>query len=183
MQKKWTTKLKAHLELVRASWEDPSHVDEYVEAVRTVGLWDSERLLVSKYFFSEDQILDIGCGAGRTTIALYGLGFPRVQGVDMSSGMIEQAISGANQRGYPISFDIGDATRLRYGDEYFDGALFSAQGLMCIPGRDNRLRALREVRRVLKPGGFFFFTTHDRHSRAQEPTPQQHQQQFASATA
>ena len=35
---------------------------------------------------------------------------------------------------------------------------------MCIPGRENRLQALKEARRVLQPGGHFIFTTHDRHA-------------------
>ena len=33
---------------------------------------------------------------------------------------------------------------------------------MCILGGERRLRVLREVRRVLRPGGHFLFTTHDR---------------------
>ena len=37
---------------------------------------------------------------------------------------------------------------------------------MCIPGHERRLNALREVRRVLRPGGHFIFTTHDRDSPA-----------------
>ena len=44
----------------------------------------------------------------------------------------------------------------------FDGVLFSFQGLMCIPGGKRRLNVLREVRRVLRPGSHFVFTTHDR---------------------
>ena len=153
---------KVDREFVRQTWEVPSHIADYVDAVSKVGLWDSERLLVSKHFSTEDRILDIGCGAGRTTIGLYGLGYVKVTGVDLSEGMIERAVSLAEQTGYPIPFDVGDAISLRYGDASFGGALFSAQGLMCIPGADNRLQALREVRRVLWPGGHFIFTTHDR---------------------
>ena len=159
--------LKVDLEFVRETWEVPRHLADYVEAVSKVGLWDSEHLLVSKYFSKENRILDIVCGAGRTTIALYRLGHLKVQGVDLSNGMIEWAVSLAEQAGYPIPFETGDAVSLRFGDESFDGALFSAQGLMCIPKASNRLQALREVKRVLRPGGHFIFTTHDRHA-AQE---------------
>ena len=153
---------KVDMEFVRDSWEDSGHLGDYVDAVDKVGLWDSERLLVSKYFSKEDRILDIGCGAGRTTIALHRLGYRRVQGMDLSRGMIERAISLSQRAGYPIPFEAGDAVSLRYANESFDGALFTAQGFMCIPGRDNRVRALEEVGRVLRPGGHFIFTTHDR---------------------
>ena len=79
--------------------------------------------------------------------------------------MIEAARRIASERGISIKFDIGDAASLPYENASFDGALCSAQGLMCIPGRERRLRVLREVRRVLSPGSHFVFTTHDRDSR------------------
>ncbi|MDA1348986.1 MAG: class I SAM-dependent methyltransferase, partial [Chloroflexi bacterium] len=53
-------------------------------------------------------------------------------------------------------------TGLRYDDQCYDAVLFSAQGFMCIPRAGNRLRALMEVRRILRRGGHFIFTTHDR---------------------
>ena len=84
---------KIDTNFVRECWEDPSHLTDYVEAVDGVGLWDSERLVVSRYLSKEDRILDIGCGAGRTTIALYRLGYSKVRGVDLSRGMIEHATS------------------------------------------------------------------------------------------
>jgi len=154
---------KVDMEFVRNSWEAPGHISAYADAGK-IGLWDSERRLVSKYFFTADRILDIGCGAGRTTIALDRLGYSKVLGMDLSDGMIQRATSLAEQAGCHISFEVGDAIRLRYGDESFDGALFTAQGFMCIPGRDNRLLALKEARRVLRPGGHLIFTTHERHA-------------------
>ena len=158
---------KVDMEFVRDSWEAPGQNSAYADADGKIGLWDAERLLVSKYFSNADRILDIGCGAGRTTIALARLGYSKVLGMDLSDGMVQRATSLAEQAGCEIPFEVGDAISLRYGDESFDGALFTAQGLMCIPGRDNRLQALKEAGRVLRPGGHFIFTTHDRHA-AQE---------------
>ena len=147
---------------VRESWEDPDHARDYVQAVTTVGLWESERLLMGRYVPQDDAVLDIGCGAGRTTFGLYEAGYRSVTGYDLSATMIEAAHRIADQRGLAIRFDVGDAASMPYADASFDGALFSAEGLMCIPGWERRLKVLREVRRVLRPGGHFIFTTHDR---------------------
>ncbi len=147
---------------VRESWENANHARDYVEAVTTVGLWESERRLMDRYVDRDSAVLDIGCGAGRTTFGLHDAGYHSVTGYDLSSTMIEAARLIARERSLPIRFDIGDAVSLPYADASFDGALFSSQGLMCIPGGQRRLKALREVRRVLRPGGHFLFTTHDR---------------------
>ncbi|MCY3895538.1 MAG: class I SAM-dependent methyltransferase [Chloroflexi bacterium] len=148
----------------RESWEDPDHVCEYVDAVTAVGLWESERLLIDRYLPPDGAILDIGCGAGRTTFGMYEIGYRRVTGYDLSASMIAAARRTATERDQPIQFDVGDAAAMPYDDASFDGALFSAQGFMCIPGRARRLQALREIRRVLRPGAHFIFTTHDRAS-------------------
>ena len=147
---------------VRGSWEDGDHVSEYVEAVTTVGLWQSERQLIDRYLPRDGAILDIGCGAGRTTIGLHEAGYRSLIGYDLSTTMIAAARRIAAERDLPIRFDVADSTSMPYADASFDGALFSFQGLMCIPGGKRRLEALHEVRRVLRPGSHFIFTTHDR---------------------
>ncbi len=48
------------------------------------------------------------------------------------------------------------------GPAGFAGALFLFNGLMQIPGRERRRRALCEIRAVCRPGAPFLFTTHDR---------------------
>ena len=149
---------------VRESWEDPDHARDYIDAVTAVGLWESERTLMDRYVPRNGAVLDIGCGAGRTTVGIYEAGYRGVTGLDLSNTMIEAARCTAAERGLPIRFDVGDAASMPYADASFDGALFSAQGFMCIPGRERRLKVLTEVRRVLQPGSHFVFTTHDRDS-------------------
>ena len=152
----------ANQPFVRGSWEDPDHVREYVDAVTAVGLWDSERLLIDRYLPPDGSILDNGCGAGRTTFGMYEAGYRGVTGFDLSASMIAAARRIAAERDLAVRFDVADATSMPYDDASFDGALFSFQGLMCIPGAKRRLHVLREVRRVLRPGSLFVFTTHDR---------------------
>ena len=53
-------------------------------------------------------------------------------------------------------------------EESFGGALFLFNGLMQIPGRENRRAALRELHRVCVPGAPLLITTHDRDSSAEE---------------
>ena len=119
---------------VRGSWEDVDHASHYVEAVTTVGLWKSERLLIDRYLPPDGAVLDIGCGAGRTTFGLYEAGYRCLIGCDLSTTMIAAARRIAAERNLAIRFDVADATSMPYADARFDGALFSFQGLMCIPG-------------------------------------------------
>ncbi len=68
----------------------------------------------------------------------------------------------AKRLDYAIHSRVADATCLEFEDEIFDGAIFGFNGLMQIPKSAQRERALSEVFRVLRPGAWFVFTTHDR---------------------
>lgn len=122
-----------------------------------VGLWPSEAKLIRKHFPHKSQVLDIGCGAGRTTVPLAQMGY-RVLGIDLSPAMVTRAR--AISAGMGARYEVMDAAQLQLPDGSFDCALFSYNGIELLPGKEGKRRAIREVHRVLRPGGIFIFTSH-----------------------
>ena len=161
-------------ETVRADFNAPMAVIHYTRAAHFLGLWASERILVERFFPQRTaRLLEAGCGAGRVTLGLWHLGYRNLSAFDNAEEPLEEARSLAKERAADaIRFFHGDATRLAAIEPLlvppFDGALFMFNGLMQIPGRENRRRALRELRRVCKSGAPFLFTTHDRDHSASE---------------
>jgi ubiquinone/menaquinone biosynthesis C-methylase UbiE len=158
------------LDQVRSSFSAGPAVRHYTGAVKRVGLWESEKIFFATYFKRSDRILDLGCGAGRTTFGLWRGGYRNISGADLSAEMVRSARKTAEKARIPIGFVEADARSLPFGDKEFDSCVFSFNGLMQIPGRSDRVRAMKEVRRVLKPGGMFIFTTHDRERASEHRT-------------
>lgn len=119
----------------------------------------TELFQIEKELFNEHlhgRVLDLGCGCGRTTRHIHNMGYD-VVGVDIAPLLIESA-----QSLHPdIKFKVGDATHLEYLDESFDTVVFSFNGLDYLYPLENRLQALNEIRRVLKPGGCFMYSSHE----------------------
>jgi ubiquinone/menaquinone biosynthesis C-methylase UbiE len=151
-------------ELVMKDYSNPPTQKAYVDMTLR-GLWDSERCLFDKYFGEAKdvklKIIDVGCGCGRVTFQLAGMGH-RVTGIDIAPGMIRnaRAISKKLKRGNgKTNFIVADALNIPFEKEKFDGATFAFNGWDQIPGAGNRQKALKEVCRVLKPGSFFMFSS------------------------
>ena len=137
-------------------------IENYSTAIENIWLWKSEQILFKKYFNKSDTILDVGCGAGRTTFGLYSLWYEYLTWIDLSENLITFAKSYAHQHQYILPFMVGNVLQLPFEEKSFDKAIFSFNGLMCIPNKEKRLQAIKEIRRVLKDWGVFIFTTHDR---------------------
>ena len=126
--------------------------NHYKDYALDAGLWASEKYVFEKYVHLENNILDLGCGAGRTTFALYQLGFKNIQGIDITPEMINAAEDIKKKIDSPIHFQIGDAMDLPYVDRAFNVVFFSFNGMMSIPSISNRTKALTEIYRILVPG-------------------------------
>lgn len=101
-----------------------------------------------------ERILDIGCGAGQTTLALAQAVAPGgdVLGVDISQPLLEVARKrGAGTPG--VSFSEGDAQVATFEPAGFDGA-FSRFGVMFFADPP---AAFRNIGQALKPGGRLAF--------------------------
>ncbi len=150
------------VEVAKQFFRLPAVVEQYTKAANNVGLWVSEQRIFQRLFSPEQSLIELGCGAGRIAIGLWELGYQHILGVDYSKEMIREARRINQVQEYGISFQVGDALALKFPDNHFEGAIFGFNGLMQIPGRENRRQAMREIHRILVPGSWFVFTSHDR---------------------
>jgi SAM-dependent methyltransferase len=149
-------------------YEDPKTIEYYSRATVNLGLWESEKIIFSRLFRPGQTLLDLGCGTGRIALEMWELGYRNLLGIDYSRPMIAEARRLARLLESGVAYRVGDATNLKLPDATFDGVIFGFNGLMQIPGRANRKRAMAEIRRVLVPGGHCVFTAHDRDDPRQQ---------------
>ncbi|MER5893504.1 methyltransferase domain-containing protein [Streptomyces sp. NPDC001876] len=96
-------------------------------------------------------VLDVGCGPGTITADLAALVAPgRVTAVDTSRDILDRAAATATERGLDnIEFATADVHALDFPDDSFD-VVHAHQVLQHV---GDPVQALREMRRVCRPGG------------------------------
>ena len=143
------TKIKESFSTHAASYDQAAHLQERVAR----NLIDQVKTLE----VSPDRILDIGTGTGHIALACKGL-FPEaaVQACDIAYGMVAVAKAKGDSLfcGSP-DFIGADADYLPYQATTFDLVVSSLAYQWLADWRC----AFREVKRVLKTGGVFYFTT------------------------
>lgn len=98
------------------------------------------------------RLLDCGCGPGALTLGFAALVRPgETVGIDIDPQVIERAVSAAGESmADNVRFEVGDIHRLPYPDASFD-AVWAQLVLFHVP---DPLAVLKEMRRVIRPGGF-----------------------------
>jgi ubiquinone/menaquinone biosynthesis C-methylase UbiE len=97
-------------------------------------------------------VLDVACGTGESACYLAEQFRARLVGVDASAYMIARAQEKANKKGLHIEFKEADALHLPFDDDRFDAVL--SECTVCLLDKE---RAIREMIRVAKPGGYVGF--------------------------
>ena len=138
-------------------------------AVGAVMVWSSrvaklrlrDQMLDSLALRGDERVLDVGCGRGLLAIgAAKRLKTGKVIGIDiwnpfdLSGNSPDAAKANAKLEGVAdkVRIENGDAQKLVYPDNHYD-VVVSSLALHNIPEQDARAQAVREMFRVLKPGG------------------------------
>jgi ubiquinone/menaquinone biosynthesis C-methylase UbiE len=98
---------------------------------------------------AEASVLEVAPGPGYFAIELAKLGAYRVTGLDISRTLVEIACANAIEAGVNVDFQQGDAAHMPFAPESFDFLLCRA----AFKNFTEPLPALKEMYRVLKPGG------------------------------
>lgn len=145
------TRSSRHVEQARRLLDmETRYIDPIIDRVR--GAW----------------VLDLACGSGTQSIAWAERG-ARVVGIDFDTGLLsigrkEAEQSAERMEGGPPTWSCGDATKLPFRDGSFD-MVFCNSLLEHIPEWQ---KTLREMSRVLRPGGVVVVYTTNRHCPLQQ---------------
>lgn len=102
-------------------------------------------------------VLDVGCGFANNLVPFAEMGC-ECHGVDLHPSIAATAHKVMAERGYEVSIGTGSNRDLPYPDSNFD-LLLSVNTLHYESSEQNLTSALREFRRVLKPGGGLYIST------------------------
>lgn len=114
---------------------------------------ETPRLIGPSGWLAGQRVLEVGCGRGVGIEILLSLGAAHVTGFDLDPKMIDRAGKRTAKYGDRARVFVGDAERIDAADAGFD-AVVDYGVVHHIPDWQ---QALKEIARVLKPGGVFYF--------------------------
>jgi 2-polyprenyl-6-hydroxyphenyl methylase/3-demethylubiquinone-9 3-methyltransferase len=140
-------------------WHEQNNLLYRVTADRCDYIESRVNTAFGKHAFAQQEFLEVGCGGGLICRELARRG-AAVTGIDPSEGALQAARDYVQKAslGQAVSFDRGYSESLPYAD-----GSFSALVCLDVLEHVHDLEAtLREVARVLAPGGIFIFDTINR---------------------
>jgi ubiquinone/menaquinone biosynthesis C-methylase UbiE len=120
-----------------------------------------EELIEARSLPKGAKILDVGCGPGELALNLSARGYD-VWAVDIAPAMVDEATKLLEDNGYPSEGRvlIGDIEKLEFDDGFFDVVIASG----VIEYQETDAQSLREMNRVLRPGGYMVLNVSNRYA-------------------
>jgi glycine/sarcosine N-methyltransferase len=105
-------------------------------------------------------VLDCAAGIGTQLLGLARRGH-RIVGTDLSPHAVDRARAEVTAAGLPAALAVGDMRRLPFASAAFDGVVCADNSVAHLLDDGDLSRALREMCRVLRPGGLLVLTLRD----------------------
>lgn len=137
---------------IPARWDD--HVDVYERVFEPFSLALAAPVFQQLRLQPNASIIDVGAGPGGAALQLARSG-ARVTAIDASAAMVNRIGQRALEAGTSIDARQMDAGHLAFPDAAFDAAI-SVFGIVLVP---DAVRALKEMRRIVRPGGMVAVVT------------------------
>ena len=147
-RKIWTQQALDHGESPAASWSDSMAIEIEIREIL-------------KHLIDGDQVLDVGCANGYSTVRFASQKQINIRGIDFVPEMIEQARLRASKLDKNLisrlAFEVGDITALEEATEKYDKVI-ATRVLINLIDLDRQIKAISECARVLKSGGMLLLS-------------------------
>jgi len=144
----WTEQVRQHGQSPAASWSDQPVIE-------------METREILKWLEDGDEVLDVGCGNGYSTVQFAIQKKIQIKGLDYIPEMIEQARLRLKDINHmllgAVTFDVGDITALKEAEGAYD-KIIAIRVLINLDSWDNQVKGLHECIRVLKTGGLLLLS-------------------------
>ena len=113
---------------------------------------------IGSYLSEGDNVLDVGCGNGYSTIQYFERKIRSITGIDFAPKMIEQTNNIKDEKNLSkASFEVGDIRKMKFEEKTFD-VVFTTRVLINLPTWEQQIQGIKECLRVCKKGGTVIFS-------------------------
>ncbi len=148
------------VEFSRLHYHEPQTIESWAaDSIVDSGLSENELELIQAIPVTRGTMLVLGLGGGREAIVFARMGFS-VTGVDFVAELVDKARENATKRELNINGLVQNYAHLDLVENSFDVIWMTRAMYSSIPTRSRRVKMVHQIKKALKPGGFFICQFH-----------------------